>query len=206
MTDAIAHSDEERAAHELLTAAAQVLADDRHEVPAEFVTLLFERALPEDLMRYDAREIAVLAARGLGAVRRTSAGYPAPAARDARGRRQAAQGDVRARSDQRRHAVPGRFGDGGAGRPWPRCEPGGAPDLHRRARFVRPLAVVRARAAGRTRHGPRELHPCSPRPHRRRGTAQRPEARDRGRARWMSASACRTGARCWTVSRARSPI
>ena len=62
MTDAIAHSDEERAAHELLTAAAKVLADDRHEVPAEFVTLLFERALPEDLMRYDAREIAVLAA------------------------------------------------------------------------------------------------------------------------------------------------
>ena len=62
MTDAIAHSDEERAAHELLAAAAKVLADDRHEVPAEFVTLLFERALPEDLMRYDAREIAVLAA------------------------------------------------------------------------------------------------------------------------------------------------
>ncbi len=98
MTDAIAHSDEERAAHELLAAAAKVLADDRHEVPAEFVTLLFERAVPEDLMRYDAREIAVLAAEAWTLFGERKPGTPrvrlaTPAAGDKR-----LQGDVRARS------------------------------------------------------------------------------------------------------------
>ena len=62
MTDPLSHGDEERAAQALLAAAGRILADTHRDVPAEFVTGLFGRAVPEDLMRYDAREIAELAA------------------------------------------------------------------------------------------------------------------------------------------------
>jgi len=62
MTDPLPHSDEDRAVQALLAAAGRILADTRDDVPPEFVTGLFARAVPEDLMRYDAREIASLAA------------------------------------------------------------------------------------------------------------------------------------------------
>ncbi len=86
MTDPTLHDDEERAAQALLTAAGKVLADGHRDVPPDFVAGLFARAVPEDLMRYDAREIAALAAEawalfserkpGTSRVRLTS---PAPA-------------------------------------------------------------------------------------------------------------------------------
>ena len=43
--------------------AGRILAETRGDVPAEFLTGLLGRAAPEDLMVYDAREIAKLAAR-----------------------------------------------------------------------------------------------------------------------------------------------
>src|SRR5436190_17488090 len=54
-------SDEERAAQALIAAAGKVLDADERGVPHDFVAGLFARAVPEDLMRYDAREIAALA-------------------------------------------------------------------------------------------------------------------------------------------------
>ncbi|HEX6213607.1 MAG TPA: hypothetical protein VFZ38_02250, partial [Vicinamibacterales bacterium] len=63
MTDLTHLGEEEHAALALLAAAGRILADTRSDVPPEFVTGLFARAVPEDLMSYDAREIAKLAAR-----------------------------------------------------------------------------------------------------------------------------------------------
>jgi len=55
-------SDEERATQALIAAACQVLDGEQRGVPEDFVAGLFERAVPEDLMRYDPREVAALAA------------------------------------------------------------------------------------------------------------------------------------------------
>jgi glutamate dehydrogenase len=53
--------DEERAAHALIAAAGKVLHGKHREAPEGFVGALLSRAVPEDLMRYDARELADLA-------------------------------------------------------------------------------------------------------------------------------------------------
>ena len=55
-------TDEERAAQALIAAAGKLLAATHREAPEGFVAALFSRAVPEDLMRYDARELAELAA------------------------------------------------------------------------------------------------------------------------------------------------
>ncbi len=55
-------TDEERAAQALIAAAGKVLGGKHRDVPEGFVAALFSRAVPEDLMRYDARELAELAA------------------------------------------------------------------------------------------------------------------------------------------------
>src|SRR5215831_19499709 len=55
-------SDEDRGEAALIAAAAKILVGEERGVPPEFVTALFAYAVPEDLMRYGARELAELAA------------------------------------------------------------------------------------------------------------------------------------------------
>ena len=55
-------SDEERAAQALIAAAGKILAAEHRDISPDFIAALFARAVPEDLMRYDARELAALAA------------------------------------------------------------------------------------------------------------------------------------------------
>ena len=55
-------SDEERALAALVAAAGKVLGRDNREVPEDFIAGLFALAAPEDIMRYDPRQLAGLAA------------------------------------------------------------------------------------------------------------------------------------------------
>src|SRR5215472_792061 len=55
-------TDEERAEAALIAAAGNILRSDNREVPEDFVAALFAYAFPEDLMRYDPRQLAELAA------------------------------------------------------------------------------------------------------------------------------------------------
>ncbi len=55
-------SDEERAEAALIAAAGKILRSDNREVPEDFVAALFDYAVPEDLLRYDPRQLAELAA------------------------------------------------------------------------------------------------------------------------------------------------
>src|SRR3954466_11127307 len=52
---------EERAARARIDAAAKLLRGGRSDVPDDFVALLFGRAAPEDLVGYEAAELAALA-------------------------------------------------------------------------------------------------------------------------------------------------
>ena len=52
---------EERAAAALIAAAAALLGGKQDGPPKEFVTDLFFRAVPEDLLRYEARDVASVA-------------------------------------------------------------------------------------------------------------------------------------------------
>jgi glutamate dehydrogenase len=58
----ISGSDEERAEAALIAAAGKILRGDNREVPEDFIPALFAHAVPEDLMRYDPRQLADLAA------------------------------------------------------------------------------------------------------------------------------------------------
>jgi glutamate dehydrogenase len=55
-------TDEERAEQALIAAAGKILSDDHRAIPRDFVAALFAYAAPEDLMRYDPRQLAGLAA------------------------------------------------------------------------------------------------------------------------------------------------
>jgi glutamate dehydrogenase len=55
-------NDEERAEAALIAAAGKILRSGHREVPDDFVAALFAHAVPEDLMRYDPRQLAELAA------------------------------------------------------------------------------------------------------------------------------------------------
>jgi glutamate dehydrogenase len=55
-------TDEERAEAALIAAAAKILHHGNREVPDDFIAGLFAYAEPEDLMRYDPRQLAALAA------------------------------------------------------------------------------------------------------------------------------------------------
>src|SRR5262249_56011491 len=55
-------TDEERAEAALIAAAGNILRSGNREVPEDFVAALFAYAVPEDLMRYDPRQLAELAA------------------------------------------------------------------------------------------------------------------------------------------------
>src|SRR5262249_31530583 len=56
-------TDEERAEAALIAAAGNILRSDNREVPEDFIAALFAHAVPEDLMRYDPRQLAELAAK-----------------------------------------------------------------------------------------------------------------------------------------------
>ena len=59
---AFSGTDEERAEQALIAAAAKILSSENRGVPEDFVAGLFAYAVPEDLMRYGARELAEVAA------------------------------------------------------------------------------------------------------------------------------------------------
>jgi glutamate dehydrogenase len=55
-------TDEERAEAALIAAAGKILRSGNRDVPEDFIVGLFAHAVPEDLMRYDPRQLAELAA------------------------------------------------------------------------------------------------------------------------------------------------
>jgi glutamate dehydrogenase len=58
----LAGTDEERAEAALIAAAGKILRSEKRGVPEDFIAGLFAYAVPEDLMRYDPRQLAELAA------------------------------------------------------------------------------------------------------------------------------------------------
>jgi glutamate dehydrogenase len=62
MADVPGNNDEERAEAALIAAAGKILAADQRAIPANFIAGVFAYAEPEDLMRYDPRHLAELAA------------------------------------------------------------------------------------------------------------------------------------------------
>src|SRR5262249_45526307 len=69
-------NDEERAAAALIAAAGKILGGERPEVPADFVAALFSYAEPEDLLRYDPRQVAELAADAWSFMAERPSGVP----------------------------------------------------------------------------------------------------------------------------------
>src|SRR5258708_23204654 len=55
-------TDEERAEAALIAAAGKILRSGNRDVPEDFVVPRFHHVVPEDLMRYDPRQLAKLAA------------------------------------------------------------------------------------------------------------------------------------------------
>ena len=112
---------EERAARARIDAAGKLLRGGKSDVPDDFVALLFGRAAPEDLVGYEAGRARGAGPRGLGVSRRAQARRAENPLRAAAslGRRPP-EVDLGDRDRQRRHAVPGRFGDGRTDRARPR--------------------------------------------------------------------------------------
>src|ERR1700736_4378068 len=54
--------DEQRAEGALIAAAKRLLRDAEPEIPEDFIVSLFSQAVPEDLMHFDPRQLAALAA------------------------------------------------------------------------------------------------------------------------------------------------
>src|SRR3954452_635553 len=67
---------EDRAARARIDAAAKLLRGGESDVPDDFVALLFGRAAPEDLVGYEAAELAVLAREAWAFVATRKAGMP----------------------------------------------------------------------------------------------------------------------------------
>src|SRR5262249_61404454 len=59
--EALLDTEQERAARRLLEHAGTILRGRRGDMPEGFAALVFARAAPEDLARYEPREIAALA-------------------------------------------------------------------------------------------------------------------------------------------------
>src|SRR5262245_11232732 len=55
--------EEESAACAVIEEACAVLARRRHDIPRTFVAQLYDRSVPEDLLRYGAEDLAALAER-----------------------------------------------------------------------------------------------------------------------------------------------
>ena len=88
--------DEQRAASARIGAAGRLLREGKSDVPDGFAKLLFGHAAPEDVVGYEARELAALAPRGLDVPRQPQAGHLENPLRSAR-RRRPATGSRRSR-------------------------------------------------------------------------------------------------------------
>jgi glutamate dehydrogenase len=69
-------TDEERAARKLIDAAATLLAARKAEIPKDFLPELFAHEDPEDLVAYDAHELATLAEAAFGLLSTRPPGAP----------------------------------------------------------------------------------------------------------------------------------
>src|SRR6266568_8443164 len=69
-------SPEERSARARIGAAAKLLRDSKSDMPDGFVALIFGRTAPEDLVRYDAGELAALARAASAFVAKRQPGSP----------------------------------------------------------------------------------------------------------------------------------
>jgi glutamate dehydrogenase len=69
-------SAEQVAARDLIAHAATLLAAQRKDAPAGFLSHLFDRAVPEDLLRYAADDLAAIAARSLDFLKDRKPGVP----------------------------------------------------------------------------------------------------------------------------------
>src|SRR3954463_14513928 len=67
---------EDRAARARVDAAAKLLRGGKSDVPGDFATLLFGRAAPEDLVGYEAAELAALAREAWAFVAARKPGAP----------------------------------------------------------------------------------------------------------------------------------
>ena len=190
-------SDEDRAARRLIEQAGTILNGLRGDMPESFAAMLFAGAPPEDLIRYEARELAELAEAAWLFLQQRKPGTP-------KIRFEARPGPMGAeriqigldhRDDQQRHAVPARFGDGRADRAGRRCAPRAASDLHGGARPHRRADRLPRRGAGGRRGIARKLHPDPCRAHRGRGAPGRDRQGDRRRCSPTCGCACRTGGR-----------
>ena len=195
-------SDEERAARRLIEQAGTILKGLRGDMPESFAQLLFAGASPEDLVRYEARELADLAEAAWLFLRTAQARHAQDPVRVAHGpdRRRARQGGLDHRDRQRRHAVPARLGDGRTDRAGARCPPRAASDLHGGARPHRRADRLPRRGPGGRRRDARELHPHPRRARRGRGARRPRSSRRSARCSTTCACACRTGGRCWRAS------
>ena len=174
-------SDEERAARRLIEQAGTILKGLRGDMPESFPPLLFAGASPEDLVRYEPRELADLAEQawlflgqrklGTPKIRFESRAGPIGAER--------VKSVVDHRDHQHRHAVPARLGDGRIDRAGARRPPRAASDLHGGARPHRRADRLPRRRPGGRRRAARELHPHPCRAHRGRGAPERDRQGDR---------------------------
>lgn len=69
-------TDEERSAALLVAAAEALLTAQNPSVPSDFIAGLFGRVAPEDLVRYDGRELAALTESAWGFMAERAPGYP----------------------------------------------------------------------------------------------------------------------------------
>jgi glutamate dehydrogenase len=76
MVAELMNPEEQHAEAALIAAAVKLLGGDSSPVPAEFVSALFARAAPEDLMRYDPRHLAALAGDAWLLLRQRKPGMP----------------------------------------------------------------------------------------------------------------------------------
>src|SRR6266540_5788069 len=69
-------SEEERAGRQLAAQAEIILSGRRGDIPPGFVALLFGRAAPEDLLRYQPKELAALAEEAWALLQQRKPGSP----------------------------------------------------------------------------------------------------------------------------------
>src|SRR5436190_26326 len=74
--DQLPGAEDEGVAALLLAVAEALLGASQSKIPKDFVGLLFARAAPEDLVRYDAREVAALAEAAWGFLADRQPGMP----------------------------------------------------------------------------------------------------------------------------------
>ena len=140
-------TDEEHSAALLVAAAEALLTAQNPTVPSDFVAGLFDRAAPEDLVRYDGRDIAALAESAWAFLAERTPGAPKLRIATPAGGQRAAAPHLGDRDRQRRHAVPARLGDGRAGGARRRGAAGRASGVHGHARSVGPAHRLRRTAA-----------------------------------------------------------